>query len=165
MKSTNTKWFTLVELIIVITILAILATIAFISFQGYSQEARDSGKMSELSEVVKTIAIKEARDNTFSLDKIGSGTTGEVFSWTLNKSYLWLNSKNEYIVASMSWVYSIAAKMEKYDNTQDWVINFNSHNYFVTWNWFLTWSSIQIASWTTISLKDFFWISNLNLLN
>ncbi|MBW7954613.1 prepilin-type N-terminal cleavage/methylation domain-containing protein [Candidatus Gracilibacteria bacterium] len=163
MKSTNKKGFTLVELIIVITILAILATIAFLSFQGYSAEARDSGKMSELSETVKSIAIKEARDNTFTLDKIGSGTEVDpkIFSGTLDKSYLGLNSKNDYAVASWSGVYAIAAKMEKYDDTTAGVLNFNSNNYFVTGNGFLTGTSIQIASGTTVPLADFFGTTNL----
>ena len=152
MKSTNKKWFTLVELIIVITILAILATIAFISFQWYSSEARDSGKMSELSEVVKTIAIKEARDTAFKLNNIGSWATGEVWNWSLNKSYLWLNSKNEYAVAIQSWVYVIAAKMEKYDTTTAWVLSLSWSNYFVIWNWFLSSTWVQISSGSTVSL-------------
>ena len=61
-KSTNTKWFTLVELIIVITILAILATIAFISFQGYSKEARNSKRASDLNSIVRAIEIKTGAD-------------------------------------------------------------------------------------------------------
>lgn len=60
MKSTNTKGFTLVELIIVITILAILATIAFISFQGYAAEARNSKRTSDLNSMVKSIEVKVA---------------------------------------------------------------------------------------------------------
>lgn len=62
MKSTNTKGFTLVELIIVITILAILATIAFISFQGYSKEARNSKRASDLNSIVRAIEIKTGAD-------------------------------------------------------------------------------------------------------
>lgn len=61
-KSTNTKGFTLVELIIVITILAILATIAFISFQGYSKEARNSKRASDLNSIVRAIEIKTGAD-------------------------------------------------------------------------------------------------------
>ncbi len=62
MKSTNTKGFTLVELIIVITILAILATIAFISFQGYSKEARNSKRASDLNSIVRAIEVKTGAD-------------------------------------------------------------------------------------------------------
>ncbi len=61
-KSTNTNWFTLVELIIVITILAILATIAFISFQSYTKDARDASKKSEIANIVKVIAADEAKN-------------------------------------------------------------------------------------------------------
>ncbi len=62
MKSTNTKGFTLVELIIVITILAILATIAFFSFQGYSKKARNSKRASDLNSIVRAIEIKTGAD-------------------------------------------------------------------------------------------------------
>lgn len=82
-KSTNTKGFTLVELIIVITILAILATIAFISFQGYSKEARNSKRASDLNSIVRAIEIKTgadgvgvvnfAKDNTANLSTITLG--------------------------------------------------------------------------------------------
>lgn len=81
-KSTNTKWFTLVELIIVITILAILATIAFISFQGYSKDARDASKQSEIANVVKVIAAEEAKNEISPLNYIngtpGTATVGNI---------------------------------------------------------------------------------------
>lgn len=54
-KTTNTKGFTLVELIIVITILAILATVAFVSFQGYSADAKDSKVKSDLATLQQAI--------------------------------------------------------------------------------------------------------------
>ena len=76
-KSTNTNWFTLVELIIVITILAILATIAFISFQSYTKDARDASKKSEIANIVKVIAADEAKNGRDLLTYI-KGTPGEV---------------------------------------------------------------------------------------
>lgn len=132
MKSTNTKWFTLVELIIVITILAVLATIAFISFQGYSQEAKDSGKMSEMSEIVKSIAIKEARDSAFSLSGIVNPSTAS--TWALAKDYVGIASENEYAVAvkSASGTYLIAGKMNKYTpGDQAGIYTIWGNNYFV----------------------------------
>ena len=40
--STDNKWFTLVELIVVITIIAILSTIGFVSYSGYLAWVRDT---------------------------------------------------------------------------------------------------------------------------
>lgn len=137
MKSTNTKWFTLVELIIVITILAVLATIAFISFQGYSQEAKDSGKMSEMSEIVKAIAIKEAREWLSLTGIVVEGTA----SWTLKEEAVGINSKNTYAVAvkSASGTYLIAGKMNKYGIEQAGVYTLTgTTNYFVAWTELLT---------------------------
>lgn len=157
MQRKNKQWFTLVELIIVITILAILATIAFVSFQGYSSEARDSGKMSEISEIVKAIAVKEARDTSFTLSGIVTWGTA---SGTLNLGYLGLNSKNDYAVAinSNSGTYLIAAKMEKYDPSTSGVYNLSgSLNYFVWGNQFIsgTWTTAKVWSgWVLV--KDFF---------
>lgn len=127
MKSTNTKWFTLVELIIVITILAVLATIAFISFQGYSQEAKDSGKMSEMSEIVKSIAIKEAREGLKLSSLVGN-------SGALNKAAAGINSENEYAIAlnGSGTTYLIAGKMNKYWTEQAGVYTLSgTTNYFV----------------------------------
>lgn len=161
MKSTNTKWFTLVELIIVITILAILATIAFISFQGYSQEARDSGKMSEVSELVKTIAIKEARENLDITASISWTTSG---SWTLKLDTLGLNSENIYAIATSTWWYLIAAKMDKYDENQNWVIAISTGNYFIAGTAFLSGSTVLTSSGVYTNLEDFFGTGNLNIL-
>ena len=60
MKSTNKKWFTLVELIIVITILAVLATISLISFQNYTRDSRNSKRFSDLNSISKSIEVKLA---------------------------------------------------------------------------------------------------------
>lgn len=141
-KSTNTNWFTLVELIIVITILAILATIAFISFQGYSKEARNSWKMSEVSEIVKAIALKEAKESNFSY-------SGTLITWSatgeLVKANVWINSKNTYNV----WIYEnsyylIAAELESIDNMPTSVYLSGAAvgalkadtPYFISWNTF-----------------------------
>lgn len=78
MKSTNTKGFTLVELIIVITILAILATIAFISFQGYSKEARNSKRASDLNSIVRAIEIKTGADGVTIMNFASGVTTSQL---------------------------------------------------------------------------------------
>lgn len=64
MKSKNTKWFTLVELIIVITILAVLATIAFVSFQSYTKDARNSKRVSDLNSLASATEVKLANGVT-----------------------------------------------------------------------------------------------------
>ncbi len=150
MKSTNTKWFTLVELIIVITILAVLATIAFISFQGYSQEAKDSGKMSEMSEIVKSIAIKEARE--------GLQLSSLVDSGALNKAAVGINSENKYAIAlnGSGTTYLIAGKMNKYTSADQAGVYpiWSSGSYFVLGTELVT------SSWTigtgTVTLQTFF---------
>ena len=57
MKQYYSKWFTLVELIVVITILAILWTIAFISLQWYSAQARDSKRLSDIQNIKKSLEL------------------------------------------------------------------------------------------------------------
>lgn len=54
----NTKWFTLIELIVVITILAILGTIAFISLKGYSSDAKNAKIDSDLNNISRAIDLK-----------------------------------------------------------------------------------------------------------
>lgn len=53
MNIKNTKWFTLVELIIVITILAVLWTIAFLSFNSYTKSSRDTQRTASLKNIEK----------------------------------------------------------------------------------------------------------------
>lgn len=134
-KSTNTNWFTLVELIIVITILAILATIAFISFQSYTKDARDASKKSEIANVMKVIAAKEAKDSITVLDYMdvtGTGTvdnikwgSGLVHTWTLNKTALELNSDYVYEVAMVDWIgtYTIRAEADNVEENGTYIKN------------------------------------------
>jgi prepilin-type N-terminal cleavage/methylation domain-containing protein len=60
MKSSSTKAFTLVELIVVITILAILATVGFLSLQGYTKDARNASTKSNIGSVVSAISNESA---------------------------------------------------------------------------------------------------------
>lgn len=125
-KSTNTKWFTLVELIIVITILAILATIAFISFQGYSKEARNSKVKSEIANITKVISVKQAEGSpitTFiswgtavnpAANVQWTGATNHL-TWTLNQNAVAINSNITYQFATIDnfgWVYQIRGALE-----------------------------------------------------
>ncbi len=126
-KSTNTKWFTLVELIIVITILAILATIAFISFQGYSKEARNSKVKSEIANITKVISVKQAEGapiTTFISWGTAATTPANVqwttatnhLTWTLNQNAVAINSNITYEFATIDnfgWVYQIRGALEK----------------------------------------------------
>jgi len=57
-RNENTKWFTLVELIVVITILAILWTIGFLSFQSYTVYSRDVTRLSNLNVLKSWLEIQ-----------------------------------------------------------------------------------------------------------
>lgn len=74
---TNTKGFTLVELIVVITILSILGTISFVSIQGISADARDAKRGSDISNIVKAIELSMIKgvDLTSFVDGTGSTIT------------------------------------------------------------------------------------------
>lgn len=165
MKSTNTKWFTLVELIIVITILAVLATIAFISFQWYTKEARDSSKKTEISNIIDAIAINEAKSSvplsnyiqwtasTWTISNIQWKTTGEVSTGTLNTSILKLNTDNTYEIAVYDWlwVYQIRAAME---NTEE------NWDYYIAWTYFPR-TNVAVSgsvNWTTLTITNNLWI-------
>jgi len=54
----NTKWFTLVELLVVITILAILWAIGFLSFQSYTVYSRDVTRLSNLNVLKSWLEIQ-----------------------------------------------------------------------------------------------------------
>lgn len=135
MKSTNTKWFTLVELIIVITILAILATIAFISFQGYTKDSRNSKRASDLNSISRSIEVKWAE--WVSLINFVSGTGAR------------LSAK------SLAW----GATVTDWTNYEAWDVNFSAlgnanpdsfkdpltGNYKI-WVTTLVWGAYQLAS-------------------
>lgn len=60
MKKTNSRGFTLVELMIVIVIMVILAAAAIPLYQGYVQRARESKAIAECRQVVQAAATKAA---------------------------------------------------------------------------------------------------------
>lgn len=140
-KSTNTKWFTLVELIIVITILAILATIAFISFQGYSKEARNSKVKSEIANITKVISVKQAEGapiTTFiswsavvtPANVQWTGATNHQ-TWTLNQNAVAINSNITYqfgTIDNFGWVYQIRGALEPTEAEPE--TNYTAGTYF-----------------------------------
>ncbi len=171
MKSTNTKWFTLVELIIVITILAILATIAFISFQGYTKDARNSKRASDLNSIVKSIEVKVAEwvsltsvvtsDATrvvagnLAWETIATFSAWEYVWGTVNHTIVWGNAdsfkdpldKVWYSIAATTragWVYQLAA-VKEVDGTQE---NYVLWNYTARWTTEVTGTISWIALWT-----------------
>jgi type II secretory pathway pseudopilin PulG len=57
----HTKWFTLVELVVVATILAILSAVWFVAYTGYISWARDSNRLAQLENIrsgLQSYAIK-----------------------------------------------------------------------------------------------------------
>ncbi len=181
-KLSKTKWFTLVELIIVITILAILWTIAFISFQWYSEQTRDSTRISNISIIKSSLEL-------FSLD---SGKYPLPTDW-INVTYSWAvvwkqgtfwdstfknvdklniipvdpltNSQYTYSITlkwneyELAWITETngTAKINTLDETYAWEINATA---FVTWNynWLLqktlSWSNCYVFSLPTIIAND-----------
>lgn len=60
MKIKNTKWFTMVELIVVISILAILSAISFMSFMWYSQDTRDATRVNNVDLIHNSLETVKA---------------------------------------------------------------------------------------------------------
>lgn len=182
-KSTNTKWFTLVELIIVITILAILATIAFISFQGYSKDARDASKQSEIANIVKIIAADSAKNEVNPMAYIKSPVSGvdvagvqglsSATSSTgkLNTEVIGLNNSkyaDQYEVAVYTWtlnVYQIRAKMENVQDNWEYFVSgtYSPRKSAVAWtvnggSW------ITLTSWIgLVKVGDSLWSADLTV--
>jgi prepilin-type N-terminal cleavage/methylation domain-containing protein len=86
MKSSSTKAFTLVELIVVITILAILATVGFLSLQGYTKDARNASTKSNIGSIVSAISNESALSalsptsyvNALAVNMSGASTAGTI---------------------------------------------------------------------------------------
>lgn len=145
MKSTNTKWFTLVELIIVITILAILATIAFISFQSYTKDARNSRVKSDIANVTKVISIRQAESSTplvtfisWSVAPANNPSISVQWTWStnyasgkLNTTVIGLKTENSFDIATienLGWVYQVKWALETTDTETE--TTYVSGNYY-----------------------------------
>ena len=62
MKTTqNTKWFTLVELVVVATILVILTSIWFYSYVGNLQDSRDSARKADIAKLSSALKLYSLR--------------------------------------------------------------------------------------------------------
>lgn len=76
----NTKWFTLVELIIVITILAVLGTIGLVSYQWFTSDARDSKRVSDISSLWNALETKRAGNSITFIAFVEPITANQVLS-------------------------------------------------------------------------------------
>lgn len=57
----NSKWFTIVELIVVVTIISILGAIWFVSYTSYIWDSRDSSRISQVSSMYKALETYRAK--------------------------------------------------------------------------------------------------------
>ena len=90
MKIQNTKWFTLVELIVVVTILAILSTIWFVSYSWYLSWVRDTNRVSQLKAIWDSLHLYTTKSSLpLPDDKINITT-----DWSNIISYQWYAWKN-----------------------------------------------------------------------
>lgn len=131
----KSKWFTLVELLIVITIIAILATIVFISFENYTKDARDANKASTLKNIQKWLILNEVKlgkyINPDSYITIGSWNViyikqWQVWYWVSN--IISLNSNAVDSKDNVNYIYNVSWDNRKY---QLWVyLEKNNSIYF-----------------------------------
>ena len=117
-KILTTKWFTLVELIVVITILAILWTIAFISLEWYSKNSRDGKRIADINSIQKSLEIYITEKGIYPIPDHNanitySGATAwiewTVWDWVMinikniNKKPIDPLTENEYTYSITSW--------------------------------------------------------------
>jgi type II secretory pathway pseudopilin PulG len=132
-----TRWFTLVELIVVITILAILWTIAFISLQWYSKDARDSVRISDISKIKTSLEL-------FQLDawKYPETTTPTniTYSWAIawTQWTFWEETFNNVTkldkipldpVTDRKYVYSVTNTKQEYQLA--WIMEWDEVTWFL----------------------------------
>ncbi len=172
-KGLQSKWFTLVELIIVMAILAILWTISFISLHWYTSNARNSARLSDIQDIWKVLELYKVdnweyptptnwKDITYSWSKVWS-------QWTFGKdtiSLLWSKSQISKVpIDPLTWsqyTYSLLNTKKKYQIAWvfEWDIalnNFNTANaawqYGVTkifWNY--NWKIIKLWKCNSITV-------------
>ncbi len=133
----NTKWFTLVELIIVIAILAILWTIAFISLQWYSTQARDSARISDMSSIVTSLEL-------FNLDAgkypLPTDWTDITYSW----SVVW-KQWTFWETADINTKIIDRIVLDPLTNSKYTYSVISNRNQFEIW-WILEWDSLVMNS-------------------
>lgn len=172
MKNTNTKAFTLVELIVVITILAILWTIAFISMQWYSKSSRDSVRISDMSSIKSWLELfyLEASKYPLTTDPFNISYSWTVIwtQWTFwNDTSLNVkriqpipldpltDKKYTYSVTKIRQEYQLAWISETGDIVFDDLLNnANAWNLesiaLVTWNF--NWMLVKVLIWNTCNI-------------
>ena len=74
----KSRWFTLVELIVVITILAVLWTVAFVSFQDYVWNSRDSKRTTDIKNIEKALELSKLQTGVYPNAGASKNIT---FSW------------------------------------------------------------------------------------
>ena len=182
--SNKSKWFTLVELIIVITILAILATIAFISFQWYSKNARDWNRLADLKNIKTWLEIYYTQvwnyPDTESWTLIQSSwwlTTiwTQWYFWDINSRLLKFSKTPTDPYDVTKYIYSINAQKNKFQilwflETSDYVslvkdtyaADYSTRIPKTLWDnlWILLDASNNSISWTWIDIENYTWSLN-----
>ena len=91
MKMYYSRWFTIVELIVVITIVSILSTIGFVAYVDYLKGVRDSSRLQQISEIHGSMELYATRsalplpDDNIS---IVAGATQVGYQWVAGNSVL-----------------------------------------------------------------------------
>lgn len=62
---TNTKGFTIVELLIVIVVIAILAAITIVAYNGIQGRARDSQRVADMQSIVKALELYKTTNGSY----------------------------------------------------------------------------------------------------
>lgn len=164
------RWFTLVELIVVITILAILWTIWFVSFSWYAESARDSTRISDMSTIWKSLELFKLREWFYPSP---SNSFDITYSWSLawSQGVFWEETrqltqrisvipvdpltKNEYTysVSNTGQEYELWSITEKLVSFSEYVpitktYANNSYFSYVTWNY--NKEIVSVRQWDTL---------------
>ena len=102
----TTKWFTLVELIVVITILSILWAIAYIALNWVSWEVQNTAKKKSLNEISKQLDIRSINHWLPNpVDAEWNKTEHWVIWYLTNKNSLWVQNldSDENWISTVLW--------------------------------------------------------------
>ena len=188
MLKINSKWFTLVELIVVVLILTILSVIGFISFEKYTVSARDANRIAQLDNIKSWLnkILLEGR-LPIATDKIDikSWTDIIAYHWFAWKSVLekigysekWIDPKDEtyftYYVSSNRKYFQLLTYLEE-DNEKfevswlikkSYAINYTKRIPYVVWKklWILVWINNEPLSDLVSNELDISDVGNLEL--
>ncbi len=89
-----TRWFTLVEIIIVVSIISILAAAIFPFAQSYLARARDVNRVTDIRSLAGVFQVYRNVNETLPDNTIGSGTycTSTILSWS---NWVWRDRQYE----------------------------------------------------------------------